>query len=792
MSGHELGVPPTLKGGRAYARTIAVFLAVWVLGLGVLGATFALNEREDRIEKAPLSIARLRQQVATIPALPFETVDWHGSTPGWIRGRLDLERTRFRASAAELEQFLSEDQAARLDRAGTRYFGTIDRVLSLVAAGEIEPAGALISRADQHGGSMWQLRDELSDANRAVSQEAEGARVLVDAGVVIVVCLALLAFSIALHRATRSRRRAERLADANARLLELSRTDEERYRDLFENANEPIATIDLEWNLTAVNAAFSRLLGYTRAELIGTKLTDYLTDEGKKLSRFQLEQKLTRHERATTYEQTFVSKGGRDLVFEVSTRLIEENGVPVGVQGMCRDITSRKDAEDGLRRLVELTRYQAHHDALTGLPNRLHFHDEIERAIAAGKRRGPFAVALIDLDRFKEVNDSLGHRAGDVLLQKLATELKTVVRSPDTVARLGGDEFGVLLHGPSTAQTAWVHTVQRIKSALEQPLLIEGIPVNVEASIGIAIHPTHGDGVDALLQRADVAMYVAKSSGRGHAVYTPNEDSNDARKLALIGELRRALTERELTLHYQPVVDRRNYGSSHVEALLRWEHPTRGLISPADFLPLAERTGLIKPLTQYVLEEAVRQCKQWERGGRLLTVSVNLSTRNLSEPDLVDNVLHILSEWKLDPSRIILEITESAVIADPVGTRRVLARLNKHGIKVAIDDFGAGSTSLSHLAHLPIDELKIDRSFITGMTADTHDRAIVRSIINLSHDLGLDVVAEGVETREVLDDLRELGVDRVQGYYFARPLVADEVAAWFENETPDERSIRAA
>jgi diguanylate cyclase (GGDEF)-like protein/PAS domain S-box-containing protein len=616
--------------------------------------------------------------------------------------------------------------------------------------------------------------------------------VLADAGAAGVVCLALLAFSIALHRATRSRRRAQDLADANARLLELSRIDEGRYRDLFENANEPIATIDLDWNLTAVNAAFSKLLGYSRDELLGTSLSKYLNDEGRELSSIHYERKLRGRERAATYEQTFVSKDGRDVVFEVSTRLIEENGRPVGVQGMCRDITARKRAEDGLRRLAELNRYQAHHDALTGLPNRLHFHDEIEQALAAAKRRGPFAVALIDLDRFKEVNDSLGHGAGDVLLQKLAVELQTVVRSPDTVARLGGDEFGVLLHGRSGAHAEWIETVAHIKTALERPVLIEGIPVNVEASIGIAIHPTHGGGVDALLRRADVAMYVAKSSGRGHAVYTPNEDPNDASKLALLGELRRALAERELTLRYQPIVDRRQGSSSHVEALLRWEHPARGLIGPAEFLPVAERTGLIKPLTQYVLEEAVRQCKQWEHAGCPLTVSINLSTRNLPEPDLVDNVLRILSDWKLDPSRIILEITESAVIADSVGTRRVLARLKEHGIKVAIDDFGAGSTSLSHLAHLPIDEVKIDRSFITGMTADTHDRAIVRSIINLGHDLGLDVVAEGVETRDVLDDLVELGCDRVQGYYFARPLDADDVAAWFASEASGERSIRAA
>jgi EAL domain-containing protein (putative c-di-GMP-specific phosphodiesterase class I) len=277
-------------------------------------------------------------------------------------------------------------------------------------------------------------------------------------------------------------------------------------------------------------------------------------------------------------------------------------------------------------------------------------------------------------------------------------------------------------------------------------------------------------------------MYVAKGTGRGHAVYSAGEDPNDAGKLALLGELRRAISERELVVHYQPIIDPHTSSTTKVEALLRWQHPQHGLIPPAEFVPLAETTGLIAPLTRYVLDEVARQCGRWDENGRELDVSVNLSTRNLSEWDLVDSVRDILAERGLDPRRITFEITESAVMADPEGTKQVLTRLAGLGARVAIDDFGAGFTSLSQLAHLPIDEIKIDRSFIADLLTDTSDRAIVHSILRLSHDLELEVVAEGVETADVLADLQALGCDRVQGYLFSRPLPPQELTEWLADE----------
>ena len=766
---------------RSQRSAFAALLCVWLVGsIGVV-AVLALLDRLDSRQEAQIVVADLHSVVEQAPGIPFQAGAGPGSTAA-ARVTLELDKKRFHALVADLWSLDPDARVGEIDTVGERYYAAINDALELVVAGKPERAGQQVVSLGVGDGLLVELRGLLIAQRANARAEAGAAKRLAEVGSGLAVALTLIAFSFALYRATRSRLRAESLAVANDVLLSQSRSEEERYRDLFENANEPIATVDLEWNITDVNAAFASAFGRTKDELVGTDLNGYLTEEGQALSATHRDRKLTGVERAATYEQTFVTPDGDHVIFEVSTRLIEEGGHPVGVQGMCRDITQRKAAEAKLSQMAELNRYQAHHDALTGLPNRLAFHDEVERAIAASRRRGPFAVVLIDVDRFKQINDSLGHRAGDELLQQLATNLGEVVQAPNKLARLGGDEFGVLLHGLSHTAGGWANVLERIKSVFDQPHLVEGVPIVVEASVGIAVHPTHGRGVDDLLRRAEVAMYVAKEGGREHAVYTAGEDSNDAGKLALLGELRRAISERELVLHYQPIVDQRTNKTTRAEALLRWEHPVHGLIPPSEFLPLAETTGLIKPLTLYVLDEAARQCAAWDASGHALDLSVNLSTRNLSEPDLVDNVLGTLGRRGVDPSRITLEITESAVMADPAGTKEVLVRLSAGGVRLAIDDFGAGFTSMSHLAHLPIDEIKIDRSFIHDLLTDAQDRAIVRSIACLSHDLDLEVVAEGVETWDVLHDLRDLGCDYVQGYFFTCPLPADEFSAWLARQ----------
>ena len=569
------------------------------------------------------------------------------------------------------------------------------------------------------------------------------------------------------------------IAIERARSEEDARQSEERYRDLFENASEPIASVKMDETIIEVNRAFERVLGYTRAELIGTNLADYVTTDALEASLRATQRKLTGEVTGTTYEQEFIARDGHSVILEVSSRVIEEHGHPVGVQGICRDVTARKQAELELRQLSELNRHQSLHDSLTGLPNRVSFGQQVEHAISVADTDGTqLAVLLMDLDRFKEINDTLGHRYGDLLLVELARRLESVLRRSDTVARLGGDEFGILVRQLSESPDDLEQALEQIHAALEQPFAVDGLPLHIEASIGVANFPAHGRDVDSLLQRADVAMYLAKETGAPHALYEPELDRHDAAGLTLLSELPRAMRNGELVLHYQPKLDVKSEKLDGIEALVRWDHPTRGLIAPGDFVPAAEKTGLIEPLTRYVLDAALGQLAHWIGDGYGFTVAVNLSMRNLHDPELPDQVARLLRKWATPRGRLTVEITESAIVSDPVRTAGVIRELKELGVGIAIDDFGTGYTSLSYLARLAITQLKIDRSFVKNMDGDTDDAAIVRAIITLGHDLGLEVVAEGVETKATYDQLAALGCDLVQGYWLSRPLPPAELTVW--------------
>jgi diguanylate cyclase (GGDEF)-like protein len=431
-----------------------------------------------------------------------------------------------------------------------------------------------------------------------------------------------------------------------------------------------------------------------------------------------------------------------------------------------------------LARQAEASERQALHDPLTGLPNRLFFDDRIERAIAHAERHGTrVAVAMLDLDRFKEVNDSLGHKAGDELLKEVGGRLRDALRGSDVAARLGGDEFGLLLLD-SPSSEGIVSAIERIREALGRTIVVQDLPLSIEASIGIAVFPDHGHSAELLLQRADGAMYGAKRENAPFAFYEEGSDEGDRSRLAVTGELRRALEERELVLHYQPKVRLADGAVRSVEALVRWQHPARGLIPPDAFIPVAQETGLIRPLTLYVLDEALRQCREWRDEDLGLAVSVNLSTRNLLDIDFPGRVAEMLTAWELDPGLLELELTESAMLANPRRTTAVLDELSGLGVRLSIDDFGTGYSSLAYLRHLPIDEIKIDRSFVTDMDNAAADLAIVRCTIDLGLNLGLDVVAEGVETREVMQQLHALGCSAAQGYHLSPPLPPEQLRAW--------------
>jgi len=425
-----------------------------------------------------------------------------------------------------------------------------------------------------------------------------------------------------------------------------------------------------------------------------------------------------------------------------------------------------------IRRQSERTEYLALHDPLTGLPNRSLYADRVSAALAAAGRLGTdVALVVVDLDRFKEVNDTLGHRNGDAFLRLTAQRLVDALRPGDTVARLGGDEFGVVLPG-ARADTV-EDVLRRLQDAIGQEADLAGVAISAEASMGYAMWPDDADTPESLVQRADLALYAAKSAKAEIVRYHQGIDEFDPQRLGLIAELRRAIAADELILHYQPKVDAISGRIVAFEALVRWMHPVRGLLGPNEFIPIAESTGLIGPLTHWVVDTALAQLAEWAPSYPALSMAVNISARNLRD-DLAVRVLERVRDRGVDPSKVVLEITETSFATDPARATALLHELHAAGVRVSLDDFGQGYTSLGSLGRLPVSELKIDRGFVVEMEHNAEHRAIVASVIQLGHQLGLTVVAEGVETIAVRDDLVALGCDTMQGFLFARPVPADE------------------
>jgi diguanylate cyclase (GGDEF)-like protein len=452
-----------------------------------------------------------------------------------------------------------------------------------------------------------------------------------------------------------------------------------------------------------------------------------------------------------------------------ASRSDEIGELATAFKNMQQDIASRES------RIMDL----AYRDTLTGLPNRALFADLLDKAIAdAVTAATPIAVLLMDLDHFKYVNDTLGHPIGDLLLREVAMRLQTVgTGEGDVVARLGGDEFALLLPGGGVAEAQ--RLARAILRALELPMTLQSHVVDVGASIGIAVFPEHGGEGATLLRRADIAMYAAKRNNCGVAVWDEAADQHSSERLSLLGDLRKAVDNDELTLAYQPKVPLRGAGGEHyAEALVRWRHPTRGLVQPIEFIPFAEQTGYIRAITQWVLAHAIAQCAEWRLDGLPMNVSINLSTRDLMDVTLPDRFVALLKRHRCSAQWITLEITESAVLDDPAHAIKNLERLHALGCKLAIDDYGTGYSSLAYLRRLPVHELKIDKSFVIGMATDAGDALIVRSTIELAHNLGLSVVAEGVENDATLDRLRAMGCDMVQGYLLSSAMGVAETAVW--------------
>lgn len=430
--------------------------------------------------------------------------------------------------------------------------------------------------------------------------------------------------------------------------------------------------------------------------------------------------------------------------------------------------------------LEEKASHEATHDSLTDLPNRILLHDRLQQALSAAQRQDDkLAILIMDLDHFKEINDTLGHFNGDIILKQVATRLQGTIRDLDSVARLGGDEFAVLLPNIRREQDA-VMVAKKMQQALKPSFQISGLNLDVNASIGVAIFPEHGNDLDTLMQRAEVAMYAAKKEKAGFLIYSRQLDQYSPKRLTLMSELRQAIERRQLLVYFQPKVEIKTRKVVELEALVRWPHPEHGLLPPDEFIPMAERTGLIKPLTFLVADESLKQLAAWSLEGYDLKVTINVSARVLLDPEFPDTLIGLLAAYRIESGKLMLEITETTIMVDQERAMEVLRRMKEVQVRLSIDDFGTGYSSLAYLKQLPVHELKIDKSFVMNMDHNHDDAVIVKIIIELGHQLGLDITAEGVESESILSRLDALGCDVAQGYLISKPLPAAELMDWLD------------
>jgi diguanylate cyclase (GGDEF)-like protein/PAS domain S-box-containing protein len=520
-----------------------------------------------------------------------------------------------------------------------------------------------------------------------------------------------------------------------------------------------------------VNDGFCAIYGRRREEIIGeTPVAFGIVDRHHAIFDSLLQHVFAR--KAFVAEATAQRRDGHEFELDLQLVPVEDGGQLTHWVAFLRDVT------DNRNEIVAL-RHQAMHDGLTDLPNRMMLFDRLADALEAARSDGRLiALLLMDLDRFKEVNDTFGHHFGDVLLKQVAFRLRNQLHVDDTVARLGGDEFAIVLTSALDAN-AVAMTARRILNSLQQPFVVEGQVLEVGASIGIALYPQHGSDARTLMRRADVAMYATKQSNAGFTFHERDEqESRVPDQLSLIVEMRTAIERNEFELYYQPKQHLHSGLITRVEVLLRWNHPRRGLLMPVSFVPIAERTGLIKPMTDWILDKALQQCREWQDEGAPIHVAVNVSAKSLLEETLPSKVQAVLDKWNIDPRFLKIEITESSIMADPAHALAIMSMLQSMGVRLSVDDFGTGYSSLTHLRELPIDEIKIDKAFVMGMLTSDADAAIVRTVIDLAHNLGKQVCAEGVEDAETLRRLEEMGCDLAQGYFISRPVPAATLMTW--------------
>jgi diguanylate cyclase (GGDEF)-like protein/PAS domain S-box-containing protein len=771
---------PLIK--KQYYQYLVIFspLLVGVVMSVIIGT---LRDYSDRNQEARMSLVQLETFTEKINGVEWETLQ---------TGKLTPENQAFgeslpRATEKTLNQLHAlHSRRAEISEVEThlkQYVQAVQTEFTLLKTGKIAEAHQI---DEEKVDSMYlKLIEDIKSTNNLLARNEKKSKLFEIIGSTLTILLFSTGVSFLIfHLNTFNKKSAQIMAD---QVLTAQR--EKQLRSLIQNASDIILILNLEGEMCYVSPAMQAVLGYPAESMLQKNAFELVHPEDLGRARVLFQQICAQQNTSTKSEFRLRHQSGLWRHLEIITNnLLSDPGIS-GILVTLRDITERKSFE------AELLR-QAFRDTLTGLANRMLFTESVSQALARAQRKeSTLAVIFVDLDNFKVVNDSLGHDAGDMLLIIVGERLQAAVRSGDTTARLGGDEFTLLLEDIQDPDEA-TQVAQRVLAELRRPILLGTREVFVSASIGIALSTGADSDTNGLLRDADTAMYQAKYNGKSrYVVFNSSMNDQAMERLELETDLRYAVQNDELRLHYQPIVELQSGRITGIEALVRWKHPRRGLIPPADFIPIAEETGLIVPIGMWVLEEACQQVKQWHQQYPIhppMAMSVNISGRQIQLDSIVEDIARVLEKTGMDPRNLKLEITESVVMLNVEEATERLHRLKDMGIRIAVDDFGTGYSSMAYLAGLPIDTVKIDRSFTAQIGHTRESEAVVRAIISLAKSLHLSVTSEGIETLEQLEQLQELGCELGQGFYFSRPMTNLALEALLGSLPAAEKSLQKA
>lgn len=752
-----------------------LFIAL-IVALITVSFITTINRRAERSSQTQIFLIYIREQLIQLSALEWQAIAEKNLTSELLA---KVQSTHIQTHSLSHKLKAIESDNSKLQsffQLYQEYDVAVDKKFKLLAAGQI--AQAIIVNEEDRDPIYHKLSTEITNLNAHYSNQTQQASHLAQRGSALALLVSASLIGVLFWKFIQAGRVAQ-LAVAEQKILSHS---EKRFRSLVQNASDVIMVINAEGEISYVTVSAHRVLGYLPEDLVGTNVGNLVdTDNTVQLQNF-VGDCLKASNISQLVELPFKHQDGHSCYVElISNNLLNDPHVS-GIVLTLRDINERKQA-------VEILRHHAFHDPLTNIPNRALFTEHLQQAVKQAKINEDytFAVLFLDLDRFKLVNDSLGHKIGDELLCAVARRVEACLSARDTIARLGGDEFALLLHNIQDIEQVQ-DIAEQIKQKLSLPFHLSGHELFISTSIGIAIGSKANSWLDDILRNADIAMYRAKALGRAtYEVFDKIMHVQVAQRLQLETDLQRAVAQSEFIVHYQPIVYLKSRRITGFEALVRWQHPTRGLVFPSDFIPLAEETGLIVPIDWWVMHEACRQMHAWQTqfpSNSPLTISVNISSKQFLQPDLINQIQQLLQEIGLSPSSLKLEITESVLVENTESVAATLTQLQALGIQISLDDFGTGYSSLSYLYHLPINTLKIDHSFIHNMDVEVTKVELIRTIIALAWNLGMNVVAEGVETKQQMYQLKMLKCDSAQGYLFSKPLNAEMTQTLIAQDFP--------